>query len=361
MKSICVFLLLVVDLMVFISIIEGVSIQRCSKRDNKPMILDTTSGRLLGSCEFVNVNDNNPRSKSGNIYSWLGVPYAEPPLNEYRFKRPLEVQKRSEPIDATKWPNACMQSSSSSLNKRLFTGYQMWQIATDVTPLSEDCLYLNIWLPAEAYLKVNIYSQSNTLEPPKLPILVFFHGGGSTEGSTSMDVYNPVTFAAATNTIVISIQYRLGIYGNLYLENEFPGNQALLDQNEALRWIRNNAEAMGGDVNRITIGGFSAGAAMVGYHLLIRESWPFFTNAILQSGTPLIKPLEAISKEEANKRTKELLSLTGCVNETASDSDIAQCAQISSNLDRALNDLEKVLQFFVNFIVLSLFVAFFII
>lgn len=223
----------------------------------------------MGLCDFVKVNDNNPRvTRDGNVYSFLGVPYAEPPINQYRFKAPVEVRQRQEPIDATRWPNSCMQNSYKS--DSLFTGYSMWTVPESVSQLSEDCLYLNIWLPAEAFLKNTVFNYN--LEPTKSPIMVFFHGGGSVQGSTSVDIYNPATFVAATNTIVITVNYRLGVFGGLYLEDEFPGNQALLDQNEALRWVRNNAEAMGGDASRITIVGQSSGAAHVGYHLLFKGS-----------------------------------------------------------------------------------------
>lgn len=261
-----VLLALTITLLVVTSTINGSMIAKCSRNDQRPVELETTSGKLMGLCDFIKVNDNNPRiTRNGNVYSFLGVPYAEPPINQFRFKAPVEVKQRAEPIQATRWSNSCMQPKHSS---SLFSGYQMWLTNETASEFSEDCLYLNIWLPAEAYLKTSVFNYN--LEPTKAPIMVFFHGGSSTQGSTSMDVYNPQTFVAATNTIVVTVNYRLGIYGNLYLEGEFPGNQAILDQNEALRWIRNNAEAMGGDATRITIVGHSSGAGHVGYHLFFK-------------------------------------------------------------------------------------------
>jgi carboxylesterase type B len=328
--------------------VEAVSLSKCSRNDNKEVALDTTSGRLLGSCEFVEVNDNNPRaSKSGNVYSWLAVPYAEPPINQYRFKAPIEVRQRPEPIEAKNWPNSCVQlerknsEAADGLKSTLFSGYEMWRVTSESVPISEDCLYLNIWLPAEAYLKINLHSQSHNLEPIKPAIMVFFHGGGSVRGSTSLDVYNPAAFVAATNTIVVTVNYRLGIFGNLYLENEFPGNQALMDQNEALRWVRNNADVLGGDPNRVTIAGFSTGAAQVGYHLLFKQSWQLFNNAILQSGTPLMRSFEAISREEASRRAREVFNMIGCLGNDTSDAEMAQCAQNSPYIDRASVDFVR--------------------
>ena len=319
------------------------SIGKCSRHDNtRQVLLETTSGRLLGACDFVHVSDNNPRElKSGNVYSWLSVPYAEPPIRELRFKAPVQIRPRHEPIDATRLPNSCIQmnqepphsnsNSESTAAENTFPGFEMWQ--TSKSRSSEDCLYLNIWAPAEAYLKINMRNPSKPA--PKLPIMVFFHGGGTTGGSAALDVYNPATFVAATSTVFITVNYRLGLFGFFYLEHYFPGNQAILDQTEALKWIRENAEKFGGDVNRVTLVGASAGAALTGYHLLHEASWSLFRNVILQSGSPLMSSLTPISKAEANKRARDVLSYAGCANQTSAQADFAYCALNSRELPKA--------------------------
>lgn len=314
-----------------ISGIYCTSLSRCSK-DDKPSLLETTSGTLSGSCEFVQINDNDSNEdRSTNVYSWLSVPYAEPPVGRLRFKAPVEVKTKSEIIDATKWPNSCMQldkyESQTNSGQNVFEGFSMWYIDSNHSQTSEDCLYLNIFVPVDAYIKTPINSHR------KHAILVYFHGGGSVTGSTVLDIYNPSTFVAATDTIVITVNYRLGLFGFFYLENEFPGNQALLDQNEALRWIRNNAEKFGGDPNRVTIIGQSAGSALGGLHLFYKDSWPYFRNMLLQSGSPIADALTPISTNEANQRSREILSLVGCT-----DGDIAQCAQDSAHLNKAALD-----------------------
>ena len=301
-----VLLLGVVFSLLMIKRVSSSSIAPCSKNDpNTEIILDSTTGKLRGSCQFVRVNDNNLNEvKSGNVYSWMSVPYAEPPIGPLRFKRTVPKKPWTSeplPLNATEWPNACIQqdSADSALKKEendSFSGFDMWTPSSRHIKFSEDCLYLNIWTPAEAYLRINIQTPSATLQPLKSPIMVYFHGGGTVSGSSSLDIYDPSTFVAATNTIVITINYRLGVFGFLHLDGEFPGNQALFDQSEALKWIKENAERFGGDSAKITLVGQSAGASLVGFHLFFKESWPLFRNMILQSGTPLSTYTSPISR-----------------------------------------------------------------
>jgi len=314
-------------------------IAKCSKYDAKEILLETTSGLLSGSCDFVEINDpNSSIDRSGNVYSWLSVPYAEAPVGPNRFKPPVEIRFRNETIDATKWPNSCIQlDKRKSESSQGFAGIDMWKINNEFSKESEDCLYLNIFVPNDAFHR-NSFPRAPNSEPETFPILVFFHGGVNEKGSSALDIYNPSTLVTATNTIVITVNYRLGIFGFLYLDNEFPGNQALMDQNEALRWIKNNAEKFGGDATRITIAGQGFGASLSSYHLFYQDSWNYFRNVILQSGSPLRDNYQTLSKDEANKRARDVLTSIGCVNENSTDADIASCAQESSHIARASLD-----------------------
>uniref|UniRef100_A0A803TGT0 Carboxylic ester hydrolase n=1 Tax=Anolis carolinensis TaxID=28377 RepID=A0A803TGT0_ANOCA len=140
-------------------------------------------------------------------------------------------------------------------------------------PLSEDCLFLNIWVP---------HPQPSV----PIPILVWIHGGGFVAGTSSLDLYNGASLAATENVIVASMNYRLGALGFLSLPPAIPGNMGLWDQHLALTWIKQNAAAFGGDPRRVTIFGHSAGAAFVGFHLLSSKSESLFAQAVLQSGAP---------------------------------------------------------------------------
>ena len=164
-----------------------------------------------------------------DVFSWLSIPYAMPPINQNRFKKPIPVNNWPGVINGTDMPKACKQNND---------------------PTSEEnCLYLNVFARSDTYLnrKINLR-----------PILVFIHGGDFTGGSSSQ--YDQSTVVAMSGIVVITIQYRLDVFGFLRLEGtEATGNQGLLDQNLALKWIFDNAFVFGGDKTKITISGESAG------------------------------------------------------------------------------------------------------
>lgn len=141
---------------------------------------------------------------------------------------------------------------------------------------SEDCLYLNIYTPAAA------------AAPPRLlPVMVWIHGGAFYTGSGNSDFYGP-EFFMAHDVILITFNYRLEVLGFLCLNNEdIPGNAGLKDQVAALKWVKKNVSAFGGDPNNITIFGCSAGAASTSYHLISKMSEGLFNKAIFQSGVCL--------------------------------------------------------------------------
>ncbi|XP_066469161.1 cholinesterase-like [Tiliqua scincoides] len=202
---------------------------------------------------------------SGTVTAYLGIPYAEPPLGNLRFKKPVPHQPWSDVLEATSFGNACQQKISFGSP---FS--DMW-IAK--TALSEDCLFLNLWVP---------HPQPST----PVPVLVWIHGGSFLAGAASLDLYNGALLAATENIIVASMNYRLGVLGFLYLPPAAPGNMGLWDQHLAMKWVKENAAIFGGDPARLTLLGQSAGAASVGFHLLSPASQPLFAHAVLQSGAP---------------------------------------------------------------------------
>lgn len=196
--------------------------------------------------------------KSVEVYA--GIPYAEAPVGEYRWKEPRPVNDWEGIKDCSYFSPRSMQADSSPIINSLVDMYAMkgWHPNYNMVPLeptSEDSLYLNIWRPANM--------------TGNLPIVVYIHGGSLTTGSGSYDKYNGETFAK-NGVIMITINYRLGIFGYFAhpsLKEESPnkttGNYGLLDQIEALRWINANASYFGGDSSNITIAGESAGSSSV--------------------------------------------------------------------------------------------------
>ena len=180
-------------------------------------------------------------------------------------------------IDASRWPPVCIQDNG---NVEWYEGVasafgQFPNVVHDMPPMSEDCLFLNIWTPDT---------------DARLPVLVWIHGGANTGGWSFEPNYHGHELAAL-GAIVVSIQYRLGVFGFLAhpeLSAESPhassGNYGILDQIEALRWVQRNVASFGGDPDRVTLFGESAGAGNIAYLLLSPLADGLFHRAISQSG-----------------------------------------------------------------------------
>ncbi|XP_060095211.1 cholinesterase-like [Heteronotia binoei] len=240
---------------------------------------------------------------SGTLTAYLGIPYAEPPVGKLRFQKPLPHQPWSQVLEATSFGNSCSQFLVHDIPHA-----SMWAVNP---PLSEDCLFLNIWVP-------------HPRPPTPVPVLVWIHGGGYITGSSSLDLYNGASLAAEENLIVVSLNYRLGALGFLSLPPGAPGNAGLWDQQLALKWVKENAATFGGDPSRVTISGHSAGGALVGFHLLSPGSQPLFARAVMQSGT--VNAVWAwMSPEEAKQNAFALAQALGCTQDKGTD--VVACLQ----------------------------------
>ncbi|CAF1008313.1 unnamed protein product [Adineta steineri] len=255
----------------------------------------TTQGLIRGTRFDFLVNTSNSTTVSlepQSVISFLGVPYGEPPLGENRFRKPIPKRPwaRGSIYNAITLPNSCYQMSVELFNT---SGERMW---TPFTPLSEDCLYLNIWAPVSAR------------EQQPLAVMVWIYGGGFASGSSTLRVYDGSILSSTQNVIVVSIEYRVDSLGFLYLgTSDAPGNQGLFDQLLAMEWIHKNIKNFGGDPQRITLFGESAGGVSVGLHLLSPKSRPYFTNAILQSSGPSAK-WAVLTPQVSKYRTEKFLN-----------------------------------------------------
>ncbi|GMT23130.1 hypothetical protein PFISCL1PPCAC_14427, partial [Pristionchus fissidentatus] len=175
--------------------------------------------------------------------AFLGIPYAQPPIGDLRFTKPVAPSKWTETRQCFEHANKCIQVPFPLLD----------QLDKD-WPASEDCLYLNVFCPGE-------YTQSEN----KYPVMVWIHGGGYACGSTK--AYGDVNICDGLvrhGVVVVTIQYRLGLLGFFSTGDEVcPGNFGLWDQLEALKWVQDNIEQFGGDKHNVTIFGQSAGGASV--------------------------------------------------------------------------------------------------
>ncbi|XP_040066704.2 acetylcholinesterase [Ixodes scapularis] len=221
----------------------------------------------------------------GNVIEeYVGIPYAEPPIGDLRFKEPVPRSPWKGTYDATIGGSACPQ-------KPTFLNAKKPVICT------EDCLHLNVWMSQNAQ---------------KSHVLVWIHGGGFTFGSGLYDNYTGSALAAKTGFVIVSMNYRLGILG--FLNANFPdapGNQGLLDQNLALRWVQDNIESFGGDPATVTIFGASAGSMSVHSHILSPMSKGLFKRAMLISGSMYNMDFFE-SAHESIIRGNEVAQLVGC-------------------------------------------------
>ena len=195
---------------------------------------------------------------------YKGVPFAAPPLGQLRWREPQPIAPWKGTRKATSFAPACMQQGVSMPGEK-------------PPEVSEDCLYLNIWTPAKA-------------ADERLPVLVWIHGGGYTNGSASMPLYWGDKLAQR-GIVAVTIAYRLGPLGflahpELTAESgrKSSGNYGLLDQIAALEWIQRNIAAFGGDRERVTIAGQSAGAMCVSMLMASPRARGLFHRAIGQSG-----------------------------------------------------------------------------
>lgn len=200
------------------------------------------------------------------ILAFKGIPFAAPPLGDLRWRAPQPVDPWQGVRDAKQFGPRCMQMAVfGDMNFRS-------------NGMSEDCLYLNVWTP-KADAKA------------KLPVLVYFYGGGFIAGDGSEPRYDGESMARR-GIVTVTVNYRLGVFGfmahpELSEEASYKasGNYGLLDQNAALHWVKRNIRAFGGDPKRVTIAGESAGSASVSGQVLSPLSKGLFSAAIGESGS----------------------------------------------------------------------------
>lgn len=220
------------------------------------------------------------------VEEYKGIPYAKPPMGEMRFRPPEPSFPWGGILDAT---------LSTGCPQVLKHEFQLGP--SDYT---EDCLHLNVWTP----------SCSNEA---KLPVLILVHGGGFTISSGHSKGLNGRYLAAKECIVVVSINYRLGILGFMNLGTpEAPGNVGLLDQRLAMKWVRENIDAFGGDPFSVTVGGNSAGAMSIHAHILSPGSRGLFKRAIMMSGSMNSIDFRHTVSESFNKGNN-VARLVGCM------------------------------------------------
>ncbi|MFG3338465.1 carboxylesterase/lipase family protein [Glycomyces sp. NPDC048151] len=227
-----------------------------------PTLVDTELGALQGSAD-------------AGVRSWLGVPYAAPPVDELRWASPEPADSWEGVREATEFGNVCAQGTAPM---------------PGIPSTDEDCLYLNVYAPEKVR--------------GDLPVMVWFHGGGNSYGAAEQ--YDPSRLVTEGGAVVVTVNYRQGLFGSMSHPaldeggEVTSGNYGLEDQQEALRWVGENAGAFGGDADNVTIFGESGGGYDVCAHLASDSSAGLFDKAIMQS-SPCTSDW-APSREEGQER-----------------------------------------------------------
>ena len=240
-------------------------------------IAETESGSVQGTVE-------------GGVAAFRGVPFAASPVGDLRFAAPAPHPKWPDLRDAVR-PGPSVPQSPSRLEAVMGPRTPDWN--------EDGSLNLNIWTPR---------LPGDAPAAPGLPVLVWFHGGGFTSGSGGWDWYDGRNLAAAGGIVVVTVNYRIGPFGYLYLPELGIENLGVQDQAAALAWVARNIAAFGGDPDGITVGGQSAGAFSALYLALDPTTGPRISRLITQSG-PF--GLGGQDPEEASEHARRYLTILG--------------------------------------------------
>ncbi|KAI8259101.1 Cholinesterase [Colletotrichum sp. SAR 10_98] len=249
------------------------------------------------------------------VSEYLGIPYAEPPVGSLRFQPPVKFTG-TKAINGSAFGHQCMQPAGSSTSldaiKKLgvpASAAVVLTALTDTGSQSEDCLTLNVWSKPQS-------------GDAKKAVLVWIHGGAFTTGSSRTAAYNGRFIADENDVVVVSMNYRLNVFG-------FPGNPVtapnlgLLDIRMALQWVRDNVGRFGGDSQRITIFGQSAGGSLVDYYSYAYASDPIANGFIPMSG--VATGFGVFTNETVNAKWFNVTSNVGCGGNTTDPKTVSEC------------------------------------
>jgi para-nitrobenzyl esterase len=301
-----------------LALVTGCSSSNTQQSQNRELDAGTDSGIATpptcsesdaGACSACIRQGALAGSGSDGVCSYLGIPYAKPPVDELRFAAPVPAGGWNGVRDATQFATACVQAS---------TGVAL----TGGAPTGEDCLYLNVWTPA-------------TSPGKPLPVMVFIYGGGYTTGATN--TYIGSALAARGPAVIVSMNYRLGALGffahpdlDKQRADKPSGSDAIRDQQLALAWVHDNIAAFHGDPANVTLFGESAGSAAIGVHVVSPGSHGLVSRFIMESGVSVhgvASGIEPVTPQDRYRLTEQMANdlcpgasdVIGCLRKLPAD------------------------------------------
>jgi para-nitrobenzyl esterase len=276
----------------------------------------------------VTISDGRLRGvHRGDLWSFSGIPYARAPVGPLRWRPPRPPEPWNEVRDASTFGPIAPQSAA-------VPGITSPSDPQQSEPQSEDCLSLNVWTPA--------LPKAPTVAPGRgRPVMVWIHGGGFTSGSGSVFLYRGGSLVRNGDAVVVTLNYRLGALGFLAHtamrdDDGFLGNWGLHDQVAALRWVRDNIAAFGGDPSNVTVFGESAGAFSVVALMAIPAAAGLFRRAIVQSGGAHVHSVE--QAERSAERLAAMLGLASCDRTSLADVPASELVAATAELGRRSPD-----------------------
>ncbi|CAH0218022.1 Para-nitrobenzyl esterase [Arthrobacter sp. Bi26] len=242
--------------------------------------------------------------RDGAVVRATGIPYA----TADRFQPPAPATDWSEMLEATSLSPACPQAPVPFLDDVLGTRY-------GELPGSEDCQRLSITVPADLD------------DDERLPVMVWLHGGSYTSGSGDLAIFDPSALVAETRVIVVSVTYRLGLFGYLSTSTGRPANLGLLDQIEAFQWVQRNIASFGGDPGRVTAFGQSAGGDAVAHLMATPGAASLFQRAIIQSAPLGITRGREKMNAAMGVAAEAVTATTPAMDVVAREEDVARAAR----------------------------------
>ncbi|XP_070851841.1 esterase B1 isoform X5 [Drosophila suzukii] len=267
----------------------GTAIARAGKISNqlkkeREIVATTSLGKVRGRYQKYRSGER------GGYYSFKGMRYGTAPTGARRFRAAEPEKPWSGIRDASREGQSCPHKN----------------MILDTFKGDEDCLFVNVFT-------TRMPKEEESGEQPKLPVMVWLHGGGFSFGSGNSFLYGP-DYLVAEDIVLVTLNYRLGPLGFLTAGPDAPGNQGLKDQVLALKWVRDNIAAFGGDPNQVTVFGESAGASSVQLLLLSPQAKGLFQRAISQSGSALNPWSMAASSSQRAARLAANLGYVGANN-----------------------------------------------